>query len=300
MIIRIKSLIIYLLAVLLIFGCSERKEPEDKTIVSVSILPQKFIIDQLCNNEIDVNVLIPPGASPATYEPSPKQVRDIAKSELYIRIGYIEFEKAWMEKFQSVNPEMMIADQSEGVKLIHYESLHDDEHSDHHGHGHSHGVIDPHIWTSPVEMKVQVENVLNALKKVFPNRSLSLKKNADILQHKIDSVDNALKELFKEKANKGFLIYHPSMAYFARDYGLEQLPIEFEGKEPTSSYIKDLITTAQEKKIQSVFVQKQFSTDEALALAREIEAEIIEIDPLQYNWSESMIAIGELISGSLN
>ena len=239
--------------------------------------------------------MIPPGASPVTYEPTPKQMKDLSDSKIYIRIGHIEFEKSWMNKLKNINPEMEIIDQSEVANLIEPE----DDHIGDHGHeGHHHHGVDPHIWTSPKEVKKQAEFIYQYFVKKYPNHKSEFTNNYNNFQLELDSLNKYMYETLQPFENKKFLIFHPSLSYIARDYGLEQISIEIDGKEPTPANIQEIIHVAKDENIKVIFVQQQFSTHNAEVIANEINGNVVQIDPLAYNWKESVKLIADEIAKS--
>lgn len=294
-----RKIIISLLVVIGLFSCNNQQQNQNvnKQSVTVSVLPQKYFVEKITGNHLNINVMIPPGASSVTYEPTPKQMKELSASNLYIRIGYIEFEKSWMKKLRDINPEMLVVDQSVVANLIEPENIHKDEH-EHNGH-HNHGV-DPHIWTSPKEVKKQVDFLYQYLIKIYPEFDSDFTENYNSFLNEIDSLDLYITEQLKLYHGNKFMIFHPALSYFARDYGLVQISIEIDGKEPTPANIQEIIEVAKEEEIKVIFVQKQFSTHNAEVIAREINGRVVQIDPLSYNWAENLKLIVDEIVKSYN
>lgn len=272
-------------------GCDRapQKQQGQKPMITVSIQPQKYFVEQIAGDHFQVQLMIPPGASPVTYDPSPSQMKKLEQSQAYIRIGHIVFEKAWMEKIRSVNPGLKILDQSEGVDLIR-----EPGHSSGSGQG-----VDPHIWTSPREVKTQVKNIRDFLIRLDSAHHQTYRENAREFLTRIDSLDARISERLSDLGQADFLIFHPALSYFARDYGLNQISLEHQGKEPTPARIREVIDRSEASRIEDVFIQKQFSTDEARALARELEAEVVRIDPLAYDWLQNMQIMSRAIADAL-
>lgn len=267
-----------------LFSCNHQQN-NNKPVVTVSILPQKYFVEKITGDHFNVNVMIPPGASPVTYEPSPKQMKELSASGVYFRIGHIEFEKSWMKKLKNIHPDMEVVDLSVNANLIEPDTdHHNHSHDDHH---HHHG-IDPHIWTSPKEVKNQVELIYRYFSDNYPDLKNEFTVNFNSFQKEIDSLDNYIESKLNPYKGKKFLIFHPALSYLARDYGLKQISIEIDGKEPTPLNMQEIISVAKSEKIKIVFVQKQFSTHNAEVIAREINGSVVQIDPLSYNWSESI------------
>ncbi len=267
------------------------KEQKKGDTIFVSILPQKYMVEQIAGKSFNVNVLLPPGASPATYEPSPAQLRGLTSAKAYIRIGKIGFEQAWMNKLTSTNSEMKVFDQSEGVKFI----------KANHSHGnHQHHIYDPHIWLSPAEVITQGNNIFEALSQLKPDSTQFFKENLEKFKATVTQVDKKLLQLFENTKKRTFMVYHPSLSYLARDYQLQQIALEKEGKEPSGQYMTKLIDTSRKLGLRTIFIQKQFPRDKANALARELDAEVEVIDPLAPNWPKNMVLMAKKIQTALN
>lgn len=292
-----KFVLTLIVALISLVSCnnSTKNINNQQKAITVSILPQKYFVERIVGDQFTINVMIPPGASPVTYEPSPKQMKDLVDSEVYIRIGHIEFEKSWMKKLQSINPEMDIIDQSEVATLIEPENDHG---HDHHHDGHHHHGVDPHIWTSPKEVKKQIEFIYNYFTKKYPENKSAFTANYNSFVNQVDSLDQYVSKTLEPYRGKKFLIFHPALSYIARDYGLEQISIEIDGKEPTPANIQEIIEVAKSENIKVVFIQRQFSTHNAEVIAREINGNVIQIDPLDYNWAKSITMITNEIAKS--
>ena len=194
-----------------------------------------------------------------------------------------------MPRFTGINPEMKVFDLSRGIELI--EGYCDDHDAEGHTHQTSEHGIDPHTWMSPANVKIIAKNILNSLLEIYPEDSATFLSNYNLFIGMADSVETLYNEKSGKLNGQNFIIYHPALAYLARDYGMEQLSLEFEGKEPTPAHIKTIIDQARERNISAVFVQKQFSIDNSRSLAEEIGAQIIVIDPMDEDWKGQMIQI---------
>ncbi|MGM0530240.1 MAG: metal ABC transporter solute-binding protein, Zn/Mn family [Bacteroidota bacterium] len=280
---------------LIFSGCDsgENTHGNDR-IITVSILPQKYFVDKVSGKRFDVNVMIPPGASPVTYEPSPKQMSNIGNSEAYLKIGYVVFERAWMDRIQSANPHLKIFDQSDNLDVINHGQDSSNAVTQSHGKG-----VDPHIWLSPEAVKIQLKNIRDMLIKLDSANREQYRENCQSLMTEIDSLDAQIRHSLEGIDSREFLIFHPALAYFARDYRLKQIPVQKEGKEPSPARIRNLVDKARERNIKVIMIQKQFSTDDAKALASELDGEVIQIDPLAYNWMENMKTIARKMKKAL-
>ncbi|HZL11497.1 MAG TPA: zinc ABC transporter substrate-binding protein [Prolixibacteraceae bacterium] len=278
---------LYLLVIILL-AC-QPKQKEVASLVSVSILPQKYFVEQIAGNLLKVNVLVPPGSSPHNYSVLPSQMKDLAKSKVWLQIGLLTFEEAWKDKFTEINKDLVIVNCSEGIVPI------AESEEEGHDHGHS-GAFDPHIWLAPAEVKVIAQNTLNALKVGFPEHSGVFEENYARFISKIDSLSSEIKQKLAPLKNRNILIFHPTLGYYARQYNLEQIPLELDGKEPSPKHLKDIVDLAREQNIHVIFIQKEFDTENALQLSREIGGEVVVIDPIDYQWEKQILDITEKIA----
>lgn len=279
----------YLFFVIL-FAC-QTKPKETSNLVSVSILPQKYFVEQVAGNLLQVNVLVPPGSSPHNYEVLPSQMKDLAKSKAWLQIGLLTFEDAWKEKLANINKDLLIVNCSEGISRL--------AGNDHHEEGSEHehaGAFDPHVWLAPVEVKTLAKNTLNALSKSFPEHAPEFEKNYARFILNIDSLSAQIDQKLAPLKNRNILIFHPALAYFARQYKLEQIALELDGKEPSPKHMKEIVDMAHQQNIRVIFIQKEFDPAFARQMAQEINGEVMVIDPLDYNWEKQMLDITEKIA----
>ena len=280
---------IYLLFVLLA-ACQPRTK-ETAHVVSVSILPQKYFVEQIAGNLLQINVLVPPGSSPHNYEVLPSQMKELARSKAWLQIGLLTFEHAWKEKLANINKDLLIVNCSEGISTIAGTD------HDHESDGHQHNeAFDPHVWLAPAEVKILAKNTLSALSKCFPDHASEFGKNYDAFIQKIDSLSTEIDQKLTSLKNRNILIFHPALAYFARQFELVQVPIELDGKEPSPKHMKEMVDLAHEQNIRVIFIQKEFDAAFAQQMAHEINGEVLVIDPLDYNWEKQMIDITDKIA----
>jgi len=282
--------IFYFLITCLTISCVSSTKDSDNKIITVSIAPFKYFVEEIAGNDFTVNVMVPAGADPHTYEPFPGQINKLRKSVGYISNGYLGFEMNWLDRFYETNPAMKKLALSDFiVPLI---SQH------HHEGGHIEGA-DPHYWVSPKCALAIAGSVKQFLTGLNPVRKEKYESNYVKLITKIKAIDDKAMEMFSNVSEKAFMIYHPNLAYVARDYGLEEIPVEFEGKEPSPSRMRDLVDRARKDNLKTIFVQLEYDTKNAKALAEEIGAQIVLIDPLSENWQKSTSDIIEAVSKSL-
>jgi zinc transport system substrate-binding protein len=272
----------------------------DKPSVFVSILPQKYFVEQIAGDLVDIQVMVKPGASPATYEPKVSQMKKLAVSELYFAVG-VPFEQAWLERIAGVNSQMKIVKTDAGIKKLAMEKhLHDDEeddsHEEHAGDDQENEQeegLDPHIWLSPQLVKQQATVICTSLKELLPEQTTLFETNLARFIKQIDDLDTELREILRGKENLRFMVFHPSWGYFAQDYKLRQVPIEIEGKGAKSSQLRELILFARDEGIKVIFAQPQFSTKSANLVAREIDGQVITVDPLAEDWLANMKVVAK-------
>lgn len=295
-----KPVILFIIISLLFINCGSPRPviSSAKIQITVSILPQKYFVHRIVggdNLDFDIHIMIPPGHSPATYAPTPQQMKGLSHSKLYFRIGHIPFEKAWMKNIAANNPHLKIIDTSVGVDLIETGESEDDVHQDHH----HHAGIDPHIWLSPHAVKIQAKHILDAVIELDSQHRELYEENYRLFLRDIDGLDREIKAVLEQYRGKKFMVFHPAWSYFARDYSLEQLPIEVEGKAPNPANLKKIIDIARQENIRIIFVQEQFDTNSARAVAAEIGGQVVKIDPLALDWLDNMKGIAQTLSDAL-
>lgn len=288
-----KPVILLILNLLLVTGCivSCSEEGKKKEIVTVTIQPQKYFAEKIAGNRFDIDCIIPNGMSPESYDPSPSHLVRVGKSRAYFKIGYIGFEMAWLDKLMQNNPDMKLYDNSQGVELLKTTHVCNDESL----HLHLEN-IDPHIWTSPKEAAVIAENMYRAFAELDPEHKEEFEKNYLELKAQIAQTDSAVTSMLSKVPGRMFVIYHPTLSYLARDYGLQQLSVEMDGKEPSPFYLKTVMDIARKNRADVIFVQKEFDSKNVRIMADELNAEVVEINPLSYDWNEETIRIAKALS----
>ena len=272
---------------LLFAACGGKTErQEEARIISVTLEPLRYFTEALAGERFRVVSLVPKGSSPETYDPTPRQLVDLGKSEAYIRIGYIGFEQVWMERLEANAPNMRVFDASQGIDVIRQSESHI-------GHQHE-GGVEPHLWNSTVNARQIASNVCKALCELDSMHAGEYRQRLDSLDRVIQSTDSVIRSLLTE-GDEAFLIYHPALSYFARDYGLIQIPIEQDGKEPSAAYLKKLVDMCRCQSIKVIFVQPEFDEHIAEIIASQTHTQVRPINPLAYNWPEEMIAVARAL-----
>lgn len=285
---RAYSLLIGLTMLLLTACNANKQQPSDRPILTVTLEPLRYFTEAIAGDKFNVVSMVPKGSSPETYDPTPQQLVNLDKSTAYLRIGYIGFEQTWMDKLTANAPQMKVFDTSTGIDAI-YET------EQNHGEHHHEGGIEPHIWNSTRNASVIVNNIYAALSKLDSPNQAYYKHRADSLQQIIAQTDAEIRSHLSN-AQTTFLIYHPALSYFARDYGLKQISIEEGGKEPSPAHLKELIETCRQSNARIIFVQQEFDTRNAQLIADELEATIVPINPLSYEWQTEMINVAKALA----
>lgn len=257
----------FIICALLIVGCTTKSGSDKKTIF-VTITPMQSIIEEITAGDFDIEVIVPKGASPETFEPTPKQVTSFSDAEFIFSTGLIDFEQSLVER---IDDDAEVVNLSNGIELIAGSCSHGN-------HQHKHGV-DPHIWTSPRALRTMVTNAHKAIMAHYPD-SVKYTEATGRLLERIDALDTYCATRIKAEGVEAMMIYHPAYTYYARDYGIEQIAIEHDGKEPSLRQTTALIEKAKEHGVKAILRQPQYSEDKVRAIANDAGAEIITTDPL--------------------
>ena len=279
--------LIYILTLFILSGCGNTTQKSEKPILTVTLEPLRYFTEAIAGNNYEVVSMVPKGSSPESYDPTPQQLVNLSKSQAYFRIGYIGFEQAWMKKLEANCPNMKVFDTSKGIDLIRDKG---------HWHGdHFHeGGVEPHVWNSTQNALIIADNIYQALCELDSTHLEDYQKRLDVLKQTIRQTDANVRTLV-ENADSTFLIYHPALSYFARDYGLKQVSIEEGGKEPSPAQLKALIETCRNENVHTIFVQQEFDQRNAQLIANELGVNIVSINPLSYDWVKEMIRIAEAL-----
>lgn len=297
------NVLILSLGIFVITACGEKRVGEK--IVSVTIEPQRFFAEKIAGDKFAVNCVVPAGQSPETYDPTPRQMIQVGKSQAYLRIGPIGFEQAWMDNIKENNPGLRIFDLSEGISFLKEPEEeaceHPHEEGEEHHHHHHPGGVDPHTWSSIAGAKVIAKNTLDAFVALDPENQAYYQGNYESLMKEIAETEQTITALLQPLTSRTFIIYHPALTYLADEYGLTQLCIEMDGKEPSPAQLKELVETARKYDAKVVFIQKEFDQKNAELIAKETGCRLVPINPLDYNWSKEMIYIAKsLTDGQVN
>lgn len=241
----------------------------------VTAEPYRFVVEAIAGDEWEVRSIVPKGSNPETFDPTPRDMVAMADGMAYFMVGGLGFEEVWEDKIKELYPQLGIVDTSNGI-------VRDNG--------------DPHLWTSPDNMAVIACNVFNAMCKMDSINAMNYRIRLSAFNNLLQRTDSIVKEKLQCAQGKSFLVFHPSLTYFAKRYGLRQLAIEHEGKEPSVAQMRSLIDSAKACGVKSVLVQAEFDVKNAEVIADEIAARVYSINPLSYNWHEQMLYIADVIS----
>lgn len=259
--------------------------------VLVSVAPHKFFAEKIAGPTVQVGLMVPAGASAHTYEPTPKQMLDATKADLWLYVGE-GFEPKVRAALQSYNPRMQFVDLRDNLDLITFENGHKCC-SHHHA-----GCYDLHYWLSPLQGKIQADTIANALIKLYPENAQLYKDNLVKFKIELDNLDHEIRDILSKPHNSVIMVSHPAYAYFCRDYGCQQLSIEFEGKDPTPQQLTKIIHAARLNDIKTIFVQMQYSSKGAKLIAAQIGAQVVTLDPYSEHYFESLRTIAKAFANS--
>lgn len=262
-------------------GMQESELAEEKPIVAVSIVPQETFVREIAGDFIQVVTLIPPGNSPANYAPKPKEIENLSEADIYFTIG-VPTEKAnILPKLNNINNDIKIIDLAAEVNKVYPQREF------------APGKPDPHIWLSPKRVEIMINIITKELSKLDENNKTIYEENAQNYINQLASLDKQLQDTISQLTNKSFIIYHPSLGYFAEDYGLEMLAIEKEGKEATPKDIEKIIELAKAKNIKTIFYQSEIDSKQSQVIAEEIDGITKMIAPLDPDYINNLQTIAD-------
>lgn len=276
-----------------LYTCSSKKNEikKDVMIAGTTILPVKQFIEKIAGSSVEIVLMVPPGANPHVYELTPKQMTMLNNATVYFKLGTgVEFELKWMNKLVKLNPRMKMVNVSEGIKLIAMSEKHQHETSLHKT------GLDPHVWTSPDNALIIAQNIYKGLCAINPSMEKTYKENLDKLILDINKTKNTIVALLENVPSRKFMVFHPSWGYFAKEFNLQQITIEAEGKETSPLELKNLIDFARKENIRIIIVSPEFSVKSAQIVANGINGSLIAISNISGNWNENLIEIAKAVA----
>ncbi len=294
-----KLVIAVLVLVLVFLACSSQSDQRDagKLSVLVSVVPQKYFVERIAGDLAEVTVLIPPGASPTTYEISPADMRRVNTADVWFTIG-LQREVTWIPEFSSINDRLQILSTIDDVTRLPIGRYSiPDEHTE--SDNHDHGGIDPHVWLSPELVSIQAQAICADLIELDPVNSGIYSQNLTLFLEEISDLQNRINESIDLLHGESFMVFHPAWGYFADEFDLVQVPIEISGSEPSPAEMARLVDYGRNSSVKVVFVSPQFSESSAAIIAEELDADVIFIDPLAPNWTENLLSVSEQIATAM-
>ena len=277
---------------------------ETRPRIAVSIIPQQYVVNRIAGNLAETVVLVGPGQSPHSYEPTPRQMASLSQAQAWITSN-TDFELALRPKISSMYPSLRIVDGTEGVVFRSMEEHHhedDDHHDDLHDHDDEHhhaGEIDRHTWLGREPMKIMAEKIAETLISLDPEHREIYQRNLNAFHSDIDALFSQLEVDLAPLRGTTVFVYHPSFGYFLDDFGIHQRAVETGGKEPTARALSELIGEARLVQPEAIFVQAQFPTQAARTVAETIGAQVLPLDPLAYDWLANIESIGVTLRRAL-
>ena len=280
-----------LFAIIFFSSCGHAGIDSGNKIITVSIAPFKYFVKEIAGNEYKINIMVPAGSNPHIYEPYPRQIFELNQSVGYVSNGYLGFEITWLDRFYDLNKTMKKMSLGRNIEPLG---------SGHHHEGDHVEGADPHYWVSPKCALIMAISVRDFMCELNPGNKNRYEANYQVLASRIQKLDREASVLFSGVQSRSFMIFHPNLGYLARDYGLEEISVEYEGKEPPPSRMKELIDRARADRIKTIFVQREYDIKNATAIAHEIGAKVQIIDPLSENWLDSTTDIINALYSSLS
>ncbi len=284
----------------MVFNSCNSKKASDKnagSAITVSIVPEKTFVEKIAGEDFKINVLVPPGTTPETGNLLPSQLKDIANSKVWFRIGHIGFEYSWKDKIEQANPKMKVVDLSRGLDLIAEGDRHEGKQSFESG-------IDPHIWLSPRLVKQMAKKIYDELVLLKPEKTTEYKGNYLKFVKEIDELDIEISNKLRPYKGRKIIVFHPSLSYFARDYGLDQWALESGGKEPAPQHMAKVVDMAKAENIKVIYIQSEFDRENARVFAEETGGKVVQISPLNPDWANNLRNIADIFvtnfNGSIN
>ena len=287
---KIPYILTPLVGVLLLLLMACGSGPAEKPIVTVSIEPQRYLVERIAGDRMQVRCLLADGANPETYDPSVTHMINLQKSSAYLRVGNIGFEAALIDKIHDSNPDLPIFNTSEGIVPVTGTHAHGP-------HADADETVDPHTWTSVRNARIMARNIANALSQIDPQGERRYRRNLEALDAHLDSLDHAIAARLAPVRGKAFLVWHPSLSYFAADYGLNQVAMGLENKEVSPMQMKDNIDRARQLGARVMIVQPDFDQNRSTELARQIGATTLSVNLMSDSWIDDMLRTARAIAG---
>lgn len=274
-----------LTALAMLASCASRDS--HRKAVAVSLPPQASLLREITGDSIDIITLMASDANPESFEVTIKNMRGIADADLYMKVGNLAFEETLTDRISQANNSLKFTDISQGITPIYGTHSHpagSPAHSHPADHDHENLAVDPHTWTSITNLKIMAANMLDAINDIDPTNKAYYDANYQQLIHRLDSIDTAISSRLSSSSSKAFLIWHPSLSYFARDYNLNQIPLGQDNKEMTPGQMRDTHERAAKEDVKVMFIQQNFDANQAQTIADELGVTVVQINPLDADY----------------
>ncbi len=264
----------------------------------VSILPQVYFVQRVGGSRVRVEALVRPGDNPATYEPSPRQIARLVKARVYFRVG-VPFENALLPRLEQLAPKVLVVDTRRGIPL---QPMVGDFHREHPiAAGPDLAAnLDPHIWLDPSLVKTQAKTILETLCRLDPAGSTAYRENYRLFIQELSGLDRRIRKILAPARGRPMLVFHPSFGYFARAYGLQQMAVEMEGKEPQGRDLAALVKRAKSAGVRALFVQPEFPAQAAQTVAEALRGTVVYLDPLAEDYPRNLEKMAVNIAAALS
>lgn len=273
---------------LLATACSDRKK-DNRPVITVTVEPLRYVTEAVAGDKFRVETLMPQGASPETYEPTPRQMMELDGSVMVLRIGTLGFEQTRLPQMTAEMPDLKMVEAGKGIA-----TLNDESHT--HSPKDAFGGKDPHVWMSPDNLRTMARNVCDALCETDTLHADYYRLRLALFEGEANAADAEIRKTLSTVTHRTFLIYHPALGYFAHSYGLRQIAVERDGKEPSAAYLSELTGISRAEGVRIVFISKEHSGRAARRLAEETGARVVEINPLSYDVMEQMREIAKALA----
>ncbi len=277
------------ISLILLSACS--KKTEENSEVLVSIPPYLYFVKALTDGKIKAISLVPPGANPHIFEPTPKQIQKAKGTKLWICLDE-SFEKKVGKSLKELNKNLIILNLANSSKIPYIYEKHKCSDCKHHR---GSDTKDLHIWLSPKLSKLQADLIAKSLIEAFPDRKETIQENLVLLQRQLSMANKHFaKQLLPYKGNS-IIVSHPAFGYFCRDYHLKQISIELEGKDPLPKHLTSILALARKSTVRAVFTQVQYSNKGAQIIAEQLGLPIHEVDPYSADYLQNLEKIVQYI-----
>jgi zinc transport system substrate-binding protein len=305
--------LIFSLLLLFNLSCESSLNPikSDKKNVVVSIAPYHYFVERIAGSLVNIHTIVPPGASPHSYEPPPQSMKGWSNAQLWITCGE-SFEKKISPVLLDHNPKLLVCDSLEGLSLLTESCCHDSSHHHHHSeacshnsthhhvHAHNHDALDTHVWLSPRLAKIQAQHIAKYLMQAFPKHRDEFKQGLQEFLTDLNEADEAIEQQLRSSQGRAIFVSHPAFAYFCQDYGLKQFSLEQEGKDPLPKQLISLMNSARKENIQHIYLQKQYNNKPALCVAEELDITTLFVDPYSSDYLNNLKDIAQKFSLEVN